>query len=180
MMVINQFASGVMSYYKFEEEHFMCNIFPETIVFGNNVNKIREQRGLRIKQITEIVGYDRGCWSKMEKGEQDIELSTVVKIAKTLDVYLPLLFSRDFSCLDDESIRGYVEEDYLMIFASNVKRTLEKLNKKQVYIYAVTGMDESNINKILKEKNNNPQISTLVQIANGLQQDMASMFRRNG
>lgn len=168
-----------MSYYEFMEERFMYNIFPETIVFGDNVNKLREQRGLRIKQAAEIVGYDRVCWSKMEKGEQDIELSTAVRIAKALDVYLPLLFSRDFSCLDD-SIRGYTDEDYLMIFASNVKRSLKDLNKKQVYIYAVTGMDESNINRILNERNNNPQLSTLIQIAKGLQQDMCFMLRRNG
>lgn len=179
-MVINQFMGGLMGYYKFTEGHFMCNIFPETIVFGNNVNKVREQRGLSIKQVAEVVGYDRGCWSKMEKGEQDIELCTAMKIAKTLNVYLPLLFYREFPRLNDDSIRGYAEEDYLMIFVSNVKRILEKSNRKQVYIYTVTGMDESNINKILNERNNNPRLSTLVQIANGLQQDIDFMLRRNG
>ena len=158
----------------------MNNGFSELITFGNNVKQIRMKRGLSITKAAECIEYDRGCWSKMEKGQQDIQITTALKIAKMLDVYLPLLFSRNsFYSSGNEIIRGFVNEDYSMIFASNVKRALEKLNKKQVYIYAVTGMDESNINKILSEKSNNPQMSTLIKISTELKQDIGFMLRRN-
>lgn len=158
----------------------MNNVFSELITFGNNVKQIRTKRGLSITKAAGCIGYDRGCWSRMEKGQQDIEMTTALKIAKMLDVHLPLLFSRNsFYSSGSETIRGFVNEDYLMIFASNVKRALEKLNKKQVYIYAVTGMDESNVNKILSEKSNNPQVSTLVKISTELNQDISFMLSRN-
>lgn len=159
----------------------MDNMLPELITFGNNVKQLRTKRGLSIKKAAESIQYDRGCWSRMEKGQQDIEMTTVVKIAKMLDVYLPLLFSRNsFGSNGNEMVRGFVNEDYLMIFASNVRRILEKLNKKQVYIYAVTGMDESNVNRILCERSTNPQVSTLAKISTELKQDMAFMLSRNG
>ena len=65
------------------------------LVFGSNIRKSREMQGYTLSDLATSIGYDRGCLSALEYGEQNIEYNTALNLARKLNVPFPALFSRN-------------------------------------------------------------------------------------
>ena len=54
-------------------------------VFGENMRKAREEKGLTQEQLAEILKTKQNTISRWENGEREPSLEMVVKIARSLD-----------------------------------------------------------------------------------------------
>lgn len=70
------------------ESHSGAGAFPreESVVFGNNVERIRTDEGLSMTRFCEMARISRPTLYKIERGDGDPRLSMMVKIAKALGV----------------------------------------------------------------------------------------------
>ena len=162
-----------------------ANVIDETkilAVLGRNLRTAREMKDLKYADVAHLSGYDRQCLSQLEYGEQNVRYSSVMKLAKTLDVSFPTLFSRAFKVLpvrEGASIPGYQEDDYLALFRTNFRRVLQKNNERQKNICARSGIPEASISRILRGDNNNPQVTTLYAMAESVHMELADLFKRS-
>lgn len=69
-------------------EGSISKAFPleESVVFGNNVERIRNDEGLSMTRFCEMAGISRPTLYKIERGDADPKLSMMVKVAKALGV----------------------------------------------------------------------------------------------
>ena len=58
----------------------------EHAAFGRAISELREERGISQETFALQCGIDRSHYGGMERGERNPSLSTVLKIATTLDV----------------------------------------------------------------------------------------------
>ena len=110
----------------------------------------------------------------MELGEQDIKLDTAMRIARFVNRDFPCLFTDDFQLSGKDY---YIENDYYSIFVENYKKKL--FNKTQEYVADSIGIYSENFCRVLNKKVT-PQISTLDRMADGIDETLASLFRRVG
>jgi transcriptional regulator with XRE-family HTH domain len=74
------------------------------IQFGKRVRSLREARGHSQEAFAAIANIDRGAFGKLERGEINVGLISIARIAVALDLTLPeLLQSID---VDPEEIRA--------------------------------------------------------------------------
>ena len=62
------------------------------LLFGNRIEKIRIEQKLSFRQLAQRCDLDYSDISKIEKGERNIQLSTVLQLAKGLGVHPKELF----------------------------------------------------------------------------------------
>ena len=55
------------------------------IYFGKNLEKIRTEKGLSYRQLAQRCDVDFSEISKIEKGERNIQITTIVELAKGLN-----------------------------------------------------------------------------------------------
>jgi transcriptional regulator with XRE-family HTH domain len=58
---------------------------------GFNIRRIREERGLSQEELATLAGLHRAYIGQIERGEKNIGLKNLEKIAKTLDVDIRVL-----------------------------------------------------------------------------------------
>lgn len=143
-------------------------------VFGENIKNARFYRALSQNELSEKSGISRSSISMIENSRIDIYFETAKRLAESLNINLPQLFSRSFS---DGKIAAYIEDDFLLIFSQNVKSLLKKKSKYQTYLYASTTLSPSTINEILKQKVN-PKLTSLYQIADALETTVSELITR--
>lgn len=61
--------------------------------FGENVRRLRTQKGLTQFALEALTGIDRGDISRIENGLMDIQFSRIVKLAEGLEVITSDLFN---------------------------------------------------------------------------------------
>ena len=150
------------------------------LVFGQNIKVFRERKNMGIRQLAEKCAYDRECISKMERGEQNIKFMTAVKLARALDVSFAALFARNCVCeLEESRFSTFQEDDYLRVFIENFERRLKAKGYLQLRTYALTGVSETVVSRIVRRKNINPTIKTLAAMAYAVQADMSDLLKRN-
>ncbi|NMT63451.1 XRE family transcriptional regulator [Marinobacter orientalis] len=66
-----------------------------SVIFGERVRTLRKARGLSQKQISIITRLDRSYIGGVERGERNVSLYNIFKIATALDIKLDELF-KDF------------------------------------------------------------------------------------
>jgi transcriptional regulator with XRE-family HTH domain len=65
---------------------------------GFNIRRIREERGLSQEELADLAGLHRAYVGQIERGEKNIGLKNLEKIAKALDVSIKVLL--DISSID--------------------------------------------------------------------------------
>jgi len=71
------------------------------VAFGKHLEKLRTERDLSYRQLAQRCDVDFSNISKIEKGEINIQLSSVLQLAKGLNVNPKQLFEFEFD-LDKE------------------------------------------------------------------------------
>ena len=62
------------------------------VLFGKNLNKLRKNRKLSYRQLATRCNIDNSDLSKIEKGQRNISLSTILELSKGLEVEPKELF----------------------------------------------------------------------------------------
>lgn len=70
--------------------------------FGKNIQLLREEKQLSLRQLAQNCEIDYSDISKIEKGLRNIQMSTIVELAKGLDVPPKLLFDFEFNIKKDK------------------------------------------------------------------------------
>lgn len=67
------------------------------LLFGSNLRKIREKKGLSQEQIAYEAGFSRSYYTEVETGKRNISLLNIIRIASLLQVELnELIKLKDF------------------------------------------------------------------------------------
>ncbi|SIT97909.1 Helix-turn-helix domain-containing protein [Epilithonimonas bovis DSM 19482] len=66
--------------------------------FGKRIQILREEKQLSLRQLAQNCEIDYSDISKIEKGLRNIQMSTVVELAKGLDVHPQQLFDFKLNC----------------------------------------------------------------------------------
>lgn len=69
--------------------------------FGKKVQLLREEKQLSLRQLAQNCEIDYSDISKIEKGLRNIQMSTIVELAKGLDVAPKILFDFDVDVQDE-------------------------------------------------------------------------------
>ena len=59
---------------------------------GENIRRFRQGKNLSQFDLEKITDIDRGAISRIERGQKDAQLSTIIKLAEGLDVSTKELF----------------------------------------------------------------------------------------
>jgi len=65
---------------------------------GFNIRRIREERGLSQEELADLAGLHRAYIGQIERGEKNIGLKNLEKIAKALNISIKVLL--DISAID--------------------------------------------------------------------------------
>jgi transcriptional regulator with XRE-family HTH domain len=60
--------------------------------FGNKLNQLRIAKGLSYRKLAQLCTTDHSDISKIEKGERNIQLSTILDLSKGLSIHPKELF----------------------------------------------------------------------------------------
>lgn len=63
---------------------------------GSNIKKLREAKGLSFRELSYACDIDNSKISKIEKGQVNITLTTILQLAKALEVHPAELLKTDF------------------------------------------------------------------------------------
>lgn len=66
------------------------------VLFGKNLNNLRKKRELSYRQLATRCNIDNSDLSKIEKGQRNISLSTILELAKGLEIHPKELFDFEF------------------------------------------------------------------------------------
>ncbi len=152
------------------------------LVFGENIKKARLRKNLTKKELADNAAYDRGSLCKLEKGQMNIKLMTAVKLARTLNVSFPALFSRNFmkpnpgSQIDFSG--AFQEDNYLLVFREKFNKQLKKYSMHQVSVTDITELNEQMVSRLVKGVIKNPTLKTLYALAYSVNGEMHNMFSR--
>lgn len=153
------------------------------LVLGTNIRKSREMQGYSISDLAASIKYERGCLSALEYGEQNIEYTTALNLARRLNVSFPALFSRNYlnsQASDNFDFSGrFIEDDYLLVFIENFQRIMKNKQIKQIEVYGATDVQTAVISRIINRKAFNPTIKTLYAMAYTIGTEMYSLFSRS-
>lgn len=69
-------------------------------LFGNQIKTLRKERGLSLRQLAQLCDIDYSDISKIEKGQRNIQISTILELTRGLDIHPKDLF--DFK-IDENS-----------------------------------------------------------------------------
>lgn len=69
-------------------------------IFGENVRKLRQARSLSLRNLAAMCNIDHGAIARIEKGEKNITILTILELAKGLDIHPKKLFDLDFRLED--------------------------------------------------------------------------------
>lgn len=144
------------------------------IIF-NNLDKIRTNRDLSISELSKISGYSRKSIAKLLSRNTNFEtrLAITVRMAEALNVDFKKLFKRgqvDYGSFDTD----YTAERYLECFVINVKNKLN--DRYRYFIRTESGLSQSTISDLLNGKTKNPQVRTLLKIANSIEVPIEKLF----
>jgi transcriptional regulator with XRE-family HTH domain len=63
----------------------MCMKRPELVAFGENIRSLREQKELSQERLAELAELHRTYVGAVERGERNVSLKNIVRLAKALE-----------------------------------------------------------------------------------------------
>lgn len=137
---------------------------------------------MKLRDLAKEASYDRVCLSKLEWGEQNITYKISVKLARTLDVPYPALFSRNFISVQEEKESGYPNhfknDDFLSVFIENFRKSMLRERKEQKQVYIEGGVTAEAVSRIVRGTEKNPTVKTLYAMAFTSNSELADLFSR--
>ena len=112
---------------------------------GDYIKRIREAKDLSQKEVAMACKMDMGNYSRIENSKTDPSFSTVVKIAKALDVDLPELFNVD---KDYKDVNTY---DKTLIDKLNLIEELDKKEKQAFFVVLDTFVNKKRLKDALNK-----------------------------
>jgi transcriptional regulator with XRE-family HTH domain len=109
---------------------------------GDNIKRIREERSMTQQQIANLIGMHRSNYSKIEKGQREISVAAIIKIANHFDITVDELLSlnktnstqseallniNNLSAEDQSTVYRLIE---LLLSEQKLKELLKKDGKK--------------------------------------------------
>ncbi len=85
------------------------------ILIGNNLKRLREDRGYSLSKLSEIVQVSKSMLAQIEKGETNPSVGTIWKIANGLRVSFTSLLNEEnypIRVIRREDIQGIYQEDH--------------------------------------------------------------------
>lgn len=64
-------------------------------IFGDNIKRLRKNKGLKQQELAEILGIKRNTYSDWENGKTEPSFENLVKLGDLFDVSLDWLFGRE-------------------------------------------------------------------------------------
>lgn len=151
-------------------------------VFLRNVDRVRVYKEMSLSELSQASGLSRQTISKVvrfsSENDYSLKIGNAIALAKALNVNFTCLFSR-IEDSDMDSLDPYVDENYLVIFRDNVKKTLHKRKKIQNWLSYAGNIQQSTVSQILNGKVSDPYLSSLTYIAEQLDVDIKQFFKRN-
>lgn len=83
--------------------------------FGSIIRKYRSIAGLSQEGLSELIECDKNTIGRIERGETDCRLSTVVRLAEGMNVSFSRL-AKDFESFHMDQYAATIEYDFLRLF----------------------------------------------------------------
>jgi transcriptional regulator with XRE-family HTH domain len=98
-------------------------------VVGKAIRRIRAQRGLSLREVSELTGFSISFLSLVERGRSSLALTSLQKVAMALGTTVPNLFPADFGSAHGQPL-PYVQRanDPVALTMKSRDRTLELLS----------------------------------------------------
>lgn len=130
--------------------------------FGKRVRELRARSGISQELLADRAGLDRTYISGVERGERNISILNIEKIASALNVSIEYLFSNErFSCN-----LAYLKKDFEVSFLQRFKYHLDR--SKKILSFQVHGL--------LTGENVDYMSSTLLGIASNFSKGELNIF----
>lgn len=78
----------------------MPALSPAHAAFGNAIRELRRERGISQEGLALKSGLNRGYYGDVERGERNVSLANILKIAEALDVPASAIHERAEHLLD--------------------------------------------------------------------------------
>ena len=95
---------------------------------GKNIRRLREERGITQQQLADLVNMHRSNYSKIEKGERELSISALVKVAKHFSITLDELVNMKGKIPQEEKL-----EDKTTLEQVKMINELEPQDKEMVF-----------------------------------------------
>jgi transcriptional regulator with XRE-family HTH domain len=95
---------------------------------GENIKKIRKQRGLQQKQVALEVGVDQSNYNKIENGKREPSVAVLKKLADLFEVTTDYLINPDSDIPQEVSIGDKTSNEQLKLIAE-----LDKEDKQVIF-----------------------------------------------
>ena len=120
------------------------------MTIGENIKKIREQKGLLQKEVTTHLNLDKSAYSKLEKGAREVKVTELIKLSSLFDMSVDGIINyegdmpsevtiEDKSAIEQMKLISQLEEDD--------KQTIFKLIDKMLTNNKFKTFFQENINK---------------------------------
>ena len=95
----------------------------ELEVLGRRLREISEEQGITVAELAKLAGVDCDSYSRVEKGERNVSLGIIFKIAEGLEILPSDIFNKDYLELYNElnkerEIDSTLTEDFCRIVNS--------------------------------------------------------------
>ena len=95
---------------------------------GENIKKLREEKGMLQKQVASTVGVHPSNYSKIEKGEREPSIEVIDKLAKMFGISIDQIVH-----LEEDTPKEVVVEDKTTTEQINLIQQLDEEDKKAVF-----------------------------------------------
>lgn len=140
--------------------------------FGAILRQEREARGMSQKQLAQRIGRSPQQVNRMEQGDREPMLSTLVLLAAALDMTVGDLAEQAVQAMPVLTAGAYDKNEINdmsspCLFGAALATILKKVNMSACRLAQVTGLTEDYINKIIHNKRE-PRAGTILRIERAL------------
>ncbi len=151
-------------------------------IIAQNINHLMESQGMTQTKLAEMTGISRAAVRRLTdmSGNSDVRFSTLHKVTNALDSNIPTIVSRGMLYSQPYYPLLSIDE-YLKVFSDNASRIMTHKNNSISDISNTLldlGIEKSDetIRNVVSYNIHPPLVSTLIDISNALNEELASMF----